>query len=257
MKKTLGAFLVICLFISLSRHAVYAQGGEIIVSAAMSLKNAFEEIGMLYKRKNRDTKVIFNFGPSGDLIRQIESGAPVDVFASASLKEMDELEKKGLIVSGSRLNFAANTLVLVVPRGPQKQTRSFSDLKAVTVKRIAVGNPKTVPAGRYAEEIFRYFGLSDRIKDKLIFAGNVRQVLDYIVRDEVDAGVVYKTDALSQPAEVEVVAEAPDAAHEPTFYPIAAVKDTKNGGAAKAFISLVASVEGKRILGKYGFKVAR
>ncbi len=257
MKKTLGIFLILCLFISLSRHEVYAEQGEITVSAAMSLKNAFEEIGRLYERKNRNAKVVFNFGPSGGLISQIEAGAPVDVFASASPKEMDELQKKGLIVSGSRLNFAANTLVLVVPRGQQKKTGSFSDLKAATVKKIAIGNPRTVPAGRYAEEIFRYFGLSDQIKDKLIFAVNVRQVLDYIVRDEVDAGVVYKTDALSQPAEVEVVADAPDAAHEPTFYPIATVKGTKNEVAATAFTSLVASAEGKRILGKYGFKAAR
>lgn len=254
MKKTFVIFFVLCLSLSLSRQVVYAEKTEIIVSAAMSLKNAFEEIGFLYERNNKNTKVVFNFGPSGDLVRQIESDAPVDVFASASLKEMDELEKKGLLVPRTRLNFASNTLVLIVPRSQKKKARSFSDLKADAVKRIAVGNPMTVPAGRYAEEIFRYYGLYDRIKDKLILAGNVRQVLDYIVRDEVDAGVVYKTDALSQPAEVEIVAEAPDAAHEPTLYPIAVVKGTKNKGAAKAFISVMTSVEGKKILGKYGFK---
>jgi molybdate transport system substrate-binding protein len=254
MKKTLGIFLVLCLFLALSMQDACAGGGEIIVSAAMSLKNTFEEIGKAYARKNRGAKVVFNFGPSGGLVRQIESGAPVDVFASASPKEMDELERKGLTVPGSRLNFAANTLVLVVPRGPQKRVGSFPDLKTDAVRRIATGDPKTVPAGRYAEEIFRYYGLSDRIKEKLILAGNVRQVLDYTARGEVDAGVVYKTDVVSRPAGVEIVAEAPEEAHEPTLYPIAAVKGTKNEGAAEAFISLVASAEGKKILKQYGFK---
>jgi molybdate transport system substrate-binding protein len=257
MKSMLGIFLVFCLCLASSGQGACAGTGEMTVSAAMSLKNAFEEIGTVYARKNGGAKVVFNFGPSGGLVRQIESGAPVDVFASASPKEMDEIEKKGLTVPGSRFNFAANTLVLVVPRGVRKRAGSFPDLKKDAVRRIAAGDPKTVPAGRYAEEIFRYYGLSERIKDKLILAGNVRQVLDYIARGEVDAGVVYRSDVLSRPAEVEIVAEAPGTAHEPTLYPIAAVKGTRNEGEAKAFISLVVSAEGKKILEKYGFKAER
>ncbi len=255
MKRALVVFLISCFSVMSLLTDAGAGTKEVTVSAAISLKNAFDEIGRSYEQRNRGVRVIFNFGPSGGLMSQIEAGAPADVFASASQKEMDELEKKGLIAAGSRLNFAGNTLVLVVPRSSRKSIGAFSDLKAAAVERIAVGNPMTVPAGRYAAEIFRYYGLSDRVKDKLIFAENVRQVLDYTARGEVDAGVVYKTDALLRPAEVEIVAEAPDAAHEPTLYPIAEVKGTADGAAAKAFISLVTSAEGKRILRKYGFKV--
>jgi molybdate transport system substrate-binding protein len=252
MKKKIALFLL-CVFLLTAPVQVYAST-EIIVSAAISLRNAFEEIGRMYEQKNRGAQVVFNFASSGGLMRQIEAGAPADVFASASQKEMDELEQKGLIVPGSRTIFAANTPVLIAPRKAREKIRDFPDLATSGVKRIAAGNPMTVPAGRYAEQVFHYYNLFDRIRDKLIFAENVRQVLDYVARGEVDAGVVYKTDALSRPAEVRIVAEAPGAAHRPTLYPIAVVKGSGSEGAAKAFISLVASAEGKKILEKYGFK---
>src|SRR5208283_5910456 len=142
---------------------------EITVSAAISLKNAFEEIGKIYEAKNRETKVFFNFGASGDLMRQIEGGAPVDVFASAARQDMDEAEKKGLIAIGSRVNFAANSVVLIVPLKSGTAMTSFEDLKSGSIKKIAVGNPKTVPAGRYAEEVLKYYNMLDEIKDKFIF----------------------------------------------------------------------------------------
>lgn len=234
---------------------------EITVSAAISLKNAFEEIGKLYEDRNKGTMVVFNFGASGDLIRQIEGGAPVDVFASAAQKDMDDIEHKGMILKDTRINIAANTVVLVVPEGSKTKIKSFEDLMSglisKKISRIAVGNPKTVPAGRYALEVFKYYKVAETIKDRLVFAENVRQVLDYVARGEVDAGIVYSTDAMVRSKEVKIAAIAPEASHKPVVYPMAVVKGTKNEVLAKEFISLVTSPKGGIILKKYGFKAVR
>ena len=123
---------------------------EITVSAAISLKDTFEEIGTIFKESHPEARLLFNFGASGDLARQIEAGAPVDVFASAAQKDMDDIEKKGLILSATRTNFAGNSVVLVKPSQSSIRIESFEDLRKAEVKRIVIGNPNTVPAGRYA-----------------------------------------------------------------------------------------------------------
>jgi len=254
--KTRYLFIVVLLvsvFSARQSVAVAEKTQEITVSAALSLKNAFEEIGKLYETKNKGSRVSFNFGPSGDLMRQIEGGAPVDVFASAAQRDMDAADKKGFLVSGSRADFASNTVVLITSSA-RALIKSFADLNADSIKKIAVGNPKTVPAGRYAEEVFAHFKILDAVRDKLILTENVRQALDYVVRGEVDAGVVYATDAMTRPREVSIVATAPEQSHQPVLYPVAVVKGTKNGATAKAFIALVLSPEGQRILAKYGFR---
>ena len=133
---------------------------EILVSAAISLKNAFTEIGELYEKSHPGSKVNFNFGASGDLIRQIQGGAPVAVFASAAQKDMDTLEQAGLLIPGSRANLAGNSVVLVQPQQATVKLAGFPDLAKPEVKKIAIGNPKTVPAGRYAMEVFNYFKIS-------------------------------------------------------------------------------------------------
>ena len=227
---------------------------EITVSAALSLKSAFEEIGKLYEAQSKNARVAFNFGASGDLMAQIKGGAPVDVFASAALKDMDELDNAGFVVKDTRTNFVANSVVLIVPSSSKITLASFEDLKKAEIKKIAIGNPRTVPLGRYSEETFQYYKISDMIQAKLIFAENVRQVLDYVARGEVDAGIVYSTDAMVKQQEVRIIMTAPEASHKPIMYPIAVVKGTKNEKAAKSFIALVTSDEGRKILSKYGFK---
>jgi molybdate transport system substrate-binding protein len=227
---------------------------EITVSAAISLKNAFEEIGKLFELQNKNSKVMFNLGASGDLATQIKGGAPVDVFASAALRDMDELDNAGLLLKDTRINFVANSVVLIVPSSSKITLASFEDLKKAEIKKIAVGNPKTVPVGRYSDETFQYYKISDMIQAKLVFAENVRQVLDYVARGEVDAGVVYSTDAMVKQQEVKIIMIAPEASHKPIIYPIAVIKGTKNEKAAKSFIALVTSEEGQKILSKYGFK---
>jgi molybdate transport system substrate-binding protein len=222
----------------------------------MSLKNAFAEIGKMYESQH-GVPVIFNFAASGALARQIIGGAPVDVFASAAPKDMDEIADQGLIFPETRLNFAGNRVVLVVPVDAPVDTPavldSFEGLAAGAIRRIAAGNPKTVPAGRYADEVFRYYGIDDAIAGKLIFTENVRQALDYVARGEVDAGVVYGTDAAAEKHWVRIAAVAAAASHRPVVYPIAVLKDTHNKTAAMAFIEILLSPEGKKILLDQGF----
>ena len=157
----------------------------VIVSAAASLKNAFEEIGALYATSAGGPGPAFNFGASGDLLAQIKGGAPVDVFAAAAAKDMDVLETEGSLLPGTRVDFAANEVVLVAPPASTAGVTSFADLTKTAVARIAVGNPKTVPAGRYAEDVLTNAGIAKAVRPKLVLAENVRQVLDYVARAEV------------------------------------------------------------------------
>ena len=248
----MASVLVLCMGSAIAQ----AEPEELTVSAAISLKNAFEEIGRLYQAE-QGVKVTFNVGASGDLLRQIAGEAPVDVFASAAQKDMDEADRQGLIVSATRSDMAVNSVVLIVPAGAKTSVKSFGGLSAAAVKRIAIGNPKTVPAGRYAEEVFNYYRLLPALRDKLVFAENVRQVLDYVSRGEVDAGVVYATDAAARPEEAKIAATAPEVSHKPVIYPIAVVKGTKNETPARAFIAFVMSHEGQKILQKYGFRTGK
>ena len=223
----------------------------ILVSAAVSLKDAFVELGQLHEQRT-GIKIQFNFGASGALQKQIEAGAPVDVFASAGAKQMDELNAKGLIVSASKRDFAGNVLVLIQPLDGAPMS-SFADLAKPVVKKIAMGNPKTVPAGQYTQQTFNRMKLLPGIQPKLIYAEDVRQVLDYVVRGEVDAGVVYSSDAQAAGSSVRIIARAPDDAHDPILYPIAIVDASKKDFLARKFIELLLSPEGQSILAKHGF----
>ena len=229
---------------------------EILVSAAISLKNAFEEIGSIYE-KQTGIQVHFNFGASGLLQKQIETGAPVDVFASAGEKQMDDLQTKGLIISETRRNFAGNALVLIAPDQPRISLRSFADLVRPEIGRVAIGNPRTVPAGQYAEEALRDLKLWDALQPRLVLAENVRQVLDYVTRGEVDAGIVYASDMAGTHGKAVIAAYAPKGSHSPVRYPIAVVKETGNRADAQRFIDFVISSTGQAVLKKYGFVSSR
>jgi molybdate transport system substrate-binding protein len=241
-----------CLFVFLS-GAQRAAGDEITVSAALSLKAPFEELGKSFESKHPGTKVIFNFGASGVLQRQIEGGAPADIFASASPKEMDSLESGGFLIKGTRSNFAGNSLVLIVPSQSGSQVRSFGDLRKKEVRRIAIGNPASVPAGKYAEEVLKSSGTWETVKDRLVLCENVRQVMDYTARNEVDAGVVFRTDA-GNSRDITIISEAPEQSHKPVLYVVAAIKGSKQEALAKEFISILLSDEGRKIMKRYGFR---
>ncbi len=225
---------------------------EILVAAAISLKDAFREIAQLYENRT-GTKVSFDFGASGVLQKQIEGGAPVDVFASADEKQMDALAARALIIAETRRDFARNTLVLAVPSHAPVPIHSFQELENPNLTRVAIGNPKTVPAGQYARQLLENLNLWDALQPKLIFAENVRQVLDYVMRGEVDAGIVYASDVRMASERVSVAARAPKGFHDPIRYPIAVIRETRHPEASRRFVDLVLSAEGQEILHKHGF----
>ena len=257
--KTALALLAAALavgFISCGPRNSGGQNKTIVVSAAVSVENAFVKIAKLYKDRT-GAKVDFSFGASGNLEKQIEAGAPVDVFASAGEKEMDQLAARSLIDPGTRADFAGNALVLVVPAASKLKLDSFAQLAWPQVKRIAMGNPKTVPAGFYAQQALQNLHLWPQLESRLIFAEDVRQALDYVMRGEVDAGIVYATDVAIAGGKVRQVAEAPGGTYGPIRYPIAAIKGCAHPEAAEQFIKLVLSSEGEKILASYGFRAVK
>src|ERR1700752_2045722 len=194
-----------------------ASDDELTVSAAISLKDVLEEISHLYSADHPAAKVHFNLGGSGTLQRQIEQGAPVDIFISASPKEMDSLQSQGLLLPDTRKNLARTSVVLIVPAG-STSISSFQDLTKAVVKTVAVGEPQTVPAGKYAQEVLTHFGMYDQLKPKLVLAKDVRQVLTYVETGNADAGIVYATDAKIS-KKVAVAATASEDSHSPVGYP--------------------------------------
>jgi molybdate transport system substrate-binding protein len=228
------------------------KGREILVAAAVSLKDAFKEIGSMYESQT-GVRVRFNLGASGLLQKQIETGAPVDVFASAGEKQMDELQARGLIIAETRRDFTRNDLVLIVPAHSRLPIRSFADLVRPEVSRVAMGNPKTVPAGQYAREALTKTNVWPKLQFRIVLAENVRQVLDYVARGEVEAGLVYATDVAAAHGKVSIAAYAPKGAHGPILYPIAIVKEAEDRSNAQRFIDLTLSDAGQAVLRKYNF----
>ncbi len=232
---------------------VVAQSNNILVSAAASLKDALEEIKPLYQKSKSNVNITYNFGASGALQQQIEQGAPADIFISAGKKQVDALEQKGLLLAGTRTNLANNRLVLVVAQDVVG-INSFYDLTDAKIKKIAIGEPRSVPAGQYGEQVLKKLQLYDRLKPKLVFANNVRQVLAAVETGNAEAGLVYATDAKIS-NKVKVVVAADDKFHSPIVYPIAVVKSSKNPTAAKEFVQFLSGPQAKDILKKYGFIV--
>lgn len=234
--------------------AVAAQGSwaeTITVSAAASLKDAFTELAQKYEANNPQDKVQLNFGGSGALFQQIEKGAPVDVFASADEKTMDKAEQAKLVLEGTRQTFVTNTLVLIRPAKGQAQLDSLQALQDKAVARIAIGNPESVPVGRYTKAALEAAQQWDALQPKLILAQNVRQALDYVARAEVDAGFVYGTDAALMKDKVKVAYVVP--VEKTVSYPIAVMKTGAQEAAAKRFVALVTSPIGQGVLKSYGF----
>jgi len=223
------------------------------VSAAISMKDAVAEVGRSFTAARSGVTVRYNWGASGELQKQIEAGAPSDVFISAASHQMDELEKRRLIVPGTRRVFARNLLTVIKPADSGVDIVKASDLAEARVTRIAIGNPKTVPAGRYAEESLRALGMLDRVRAKLIFVENVRQALDYVARGEVDAGFVYATDAAARGRAVKEAFRPAEDTYRPVVYPAAVVVGTRQPALALAFVELLTSRDGQTTLARFGF----
>ena len=234
--------------------ATPACAQDVILSAAVSLKDVTEQLGRDFMAARPGVTLRYNFGASGNLQKQIEAGAPVDVFLSAAARQMDELEKQNLIVASSRRAFARNVLVVIKPADSRLDMTKAADLLEARVSRIAIGNPKSVPAGQYAEESLRALGLWDRLQPKLVLAENVRQVLDYVARGEVDAGFVYTTDAATRTQGVKEAFLPPGDTYRPIVYPGAVVAASRQRSLGQAFLDLLGSQQGRAVLGRFGFQ---
>jgi molybdate transport system substrate-binding protein len=228
-----------------------AADQELTVSAAASLTNALKEVAARYDKTHPGAKAICNFAASGVLLNQMIKGAPVDVFASADEKTMNQAQEKNLIDPATRKNFVSNRMVLIVPLDSKLTLSSLKGLLEPAVKRVAVGNPATVPAGRYAKEALTGAGLWDKLSPKFVLAESVRQVLDYVRRGEVDAGLVYSTDAAIAKGKVKVVQTVTE--HAPILYPIAVTASTGKKALAQSFVDFVVSPPAQEIFQKFGF----
>lgn len=227
------------------------SGQELTVSAAASLTNALKEVAGQFEKTHPGTKVVCNFAASGVLLQQMAKGAPVDVFAAADQKTMNQAQEKKLIIPATRKNFVSNRLVLIVPLDSKLSLSGLKDLTGPQVQRIAVGTPATVPAGRYTQEALEKAGLWDKLSPKFILAESVRQVLDYVGRGEVDTGFVYSTDAAIAKGKVKVIQAVTE--HAPILYPIAVTESTDKKPLAQSFADFVLSPAAQETFSKFGF----
>ncbi|RYL92161.1 molybdate ABC transporter substrate-binding protein [Sporolactobacillus sp. THM7-4] len=224
----------------------------LMLSAAASLQDALRTIQKHYQIKQNHVDLVLNFGGSGTLKQQIREGAPVDLFFSADENDFKELEDQGLIAK--KKNLLGNQLVLIAPRGALPALHDMKSLKRPNVHRLAIGTPKSVPAGTYAGQTLKSLNLWNDIRQKIVYAKDVRQVLTYVETGNVDAGLVYRTDA-RQSNQVRIVQSIPDRTHDPIVYPVGILKTAKHKKAAGDFFSYLQSPEALHIFQKYGFAV--
>jgi molybdate transport system substrate-binding protein len=231
------------------------QHVDLLVSAAASLKDALGEVDDLYHQHHPDVSLSLDLGGSGTLETQIEQGAPADVFISAAPQEMDALESKGLLRAGTRVALLTNRLVLIVPKGNRGIVgiHSFQDLVLADVRTVALGDPRSVPVGMYAQQVLTALGIYDAVRHKAVYASDVRQVLAYVETGSADAGIVYATDAEISPR-VRVAAEAPPAVAPHIVYPAAALKSSAHPAEAEEYLRFLQSDGARAIFLRYGFR---
>ena len=236
-------------------HVVSAAAATVTVFAAASLTDSLKEIALGYEKQTGD-KVVFNFGASSFLARQIEEGAPADIFFSADEARMDGLEKKGLIVKDTRKSRLSNSLVIVVASEKGAAIESPKDLATGKVKRLALAEPKTVPAGVYAKEYLQKQNLWTSVEAKVIPTENVRAALAAVEAGNADAGIVYKTDATIS-KRIKVACEVPSKDSPAISYPMAAIKESRKLDAAKRFLMHLESDAAGRVFERFGFIVRK
>jgi molybdate transport system substrate-binding protein len=241
-------FLLLC---GVALIAQPSMAANLRVSAASSLTDALHDIAKIYERDAHDT-LLFDFGASSTLARQIAEGAPSDVFFSADELKMDQLQQRGFIVKASRRSILSNTLVIIVPSDSNLKINSAADLADNAISNIAVAEPQSVPAGIYAKEYLRAQRVWDRIKDKIIPTENVRAALAAVESGNVQTGIVYRTDALISRA-VRIAFEVPASEGPKISYPVAIVGDSKQKAAAQKFIDFLQSPPAQEVFRKYGF----
>lgn len=231
----------------------HASHPALTLSIAASLQDAMVEIESGYQHAHGAVDFRNNFGSSGTLAGEIEQGAPVDVIISAGPKPVDQLQARGLLEPGTRINLLRNSLVLIAPL--DSKLVGFNDLTASTVRTVALGDPASVPAGHYGQQTLNSFKLYDKLRSKIVLGKDVRQVLSYVETGNADAGLVYSTDARIS-TKVRVVAVAPESSHDPIVYPLAIVAGSHNLPGARDFAAYLSSPAARAVFLKYGFTMA-
>lgn len=237
--------------------AASGEETEILVAAAASLKNAYEDkLIPMFEEANPGVTVKGTYDSSGKLQTQIEEGLDADVFMSAATKQMKALDEEGMIASDTITDLLENKIVLIVPAGNEKKLEKFEDIEKAD--SIALGDPASVPAGQYAQEALTNLGIWDKIQDKVSFGTNVTEVLNQVAAASADAGIVYATDAASMADKVEVVAEAPEGSlSKKVIYPVAVVKGTAHEEVAKEFVAFLQTDKAITVFEDYGFSSAQ
>ncbi|MNB92516.1 Molybdate-binding periplasmic protein precursor [compost metagenome] len=230
-----------------------AKKTEIIVSAAASLQDSLDKIAVQYEKLHPDIDLVFNYGASGTLQKQIEQGAPADLFFSAGDKQMTALIGGGLISENKQL--LKNQLVLIVPSNSKTAITTITQLTDKAFKKVAVGQPESVPAGQYAQQSLTAKKVWDTLQSKLVFAKDVRQVLSYVETGNADAGFVYKTDALTS-KKVKIALTVGGHVHKAINYPVGIIRESDHQAEAKAFYNYVQTKAAGSIFTSYGFSLA-
>lgn len=246
-----------------SEHAVGSAGAQteqtasktVTVFAAKSMTDCLDELIAAYEAQHADVAITVNYAGSGDLQSQIENGAPCDLFLSAAQTQMDALCEEGLMADETRRDLLTNEAVLVTPKEASAVT-SFEDLALHSVEQVAIGNPDSVPVGQYAEEILTTLGIWDIVYDKAVLGSDVRQVLAWCETGEVDAGIVYATDA-AVTDDVTVVCAAPEGSCAPVVYPVALTADGADNEAAQDVLTFLQSDAAAEVFEAYGFGMAQ
>ena len=225
---------------------------ELNISAAASLKEVMADLETEYKKSNENATLVVNYGSSGSLQQQIEQGAPCDLFISAGQNQMNALKQEGLLFDDTTKNLVENSLVLVAAKGVE--ITSFDDLKSDKVTHIGIGEPASVPAGKYADEVLINTGIKDRVSDKLVFAKDVKEVLAWVASGNADVGFVYLSDALSSDT-VKIIENIDEVNnHSSITYPVSVIKDSNNVHEAKKFENFLFTDAAQKIFEKYGYK---
>lgn len=227
---------------------------ELTVSAAASLLDSMNAIADRFEAQHPKIKLAFNFAASGTLQHQIEQGANVDLFLSAGMNQMDRLIESGHVNESDKEVILVNEMVLIVPKGQQNHPSSITELLEDDFEHISIGQPEMVPAGAYAKTILEYYNVWEALQEKIVFGKDVRQVLSYVETGNVDAALVYKTDALISD-EVELAFTIDSESYSAVEYPIGIVKTTEHRPEVEMFYHYLFGEEAQTIFEQYGFSI--
>ena len=249
----LSAVMVMTIALFVGCTGTYEPTTELLIGAAMSLREVTEDLEEAFRADNPDIAITFTYASSGALQNQIEEGASIDIFMSAAIAQMRNLEEAGLIYGSSR-NVVTNSVALIVPADSTLNISSFADVADASVGIVGVGDPDAMPIGRFAQEIFTNLGIEDEVYAKAVIASDVLQILTWVELSEVDAGVVFMTDAITSD-EVRVIEIADPALHTPSINPVGIVAGSPNTEAAQSFVDFLFTETARGIFEEHGFTI--